>query len=97
MVSHTATQSTTSKEPAAQIAFKMQSLAEAINVTILMTAAGKVVSDRIVKEARALAVTLVLAATAGAVTREMLREMLGRMADQTRKTDTEKWKKIIST
>jgi hypothetical protein len=63
----------------------------------LMSAVGNVVHDHIVNEARELAVALGLATTAAGVTREMLCDMLRKMADQTRRTDTEKWKKIIAT
>jgi hypothetical protein len=72
-------------------------LAQLVESAALMTAAGNVVHDHIVKEATKLAIALGLAATAAGVTREMLCDMLRRMADQTRRSDTEKWKKIIAT
>ena len=68
-----------------------------LTTAVLMTAIGGVVHDHIVNEARDLAIALGLAATAGEITREMLCEMLRRMAQQTRRSDTEKWKKIIAT
>lgn len=71
--------------------------AEDVATAALMTAAGNVVHDHIVNEAKELAVALGLAATAAGVTREMVCDMLRRMAAQTRRTDTEKWKKIIAT
>ena len=72
-------------------------LASAIETIVWMTAAGNVIHDHIVEEARELAVQLGLAASAAAVTREMLCEMLRSMATQNRRTNTDKWKKIIST
>ncbi len=63
----------------------------------LMTAEGNVIHDHIVDEARELAVALGLAATVGSVSREVLCEMLRRMERQYRRSDTDKWKKIIST
>ena len=72
-------------------------LASAIETIVWMTAAGNVIHDHIVEEARQLAIALGVAASAAAVTREMLCEMLRRMATQSRQMDTEKWKKIIST
>ena len=67
------------------------------SLTSLMTAVGGVVHDYIVNEARDLAIALGLATTAAGVTREILCDMLRRMADQARRTDSEKWKKIIAT
>jgi hypothetical protein len=64
---------------------------------VLMTAIGNVIHDHIVDEARELAVALGLAASAATVTREILCQMLDRMAKQNRRSDTAKWKKIIST
>ena len=61
-----------------------------------MTAVGGVIHDHIVDEARELAVAAV-AATAGAVTLDMLCEMLRQMANKVRRSDSEKWKKIIAT
>jgi hypothetical protein len=76
---------------------QLSNLARIIGATVLMTAAGNVVHDHIVDEARKLAVALGLAATVGQVTREMICQMLERMARQTRRADKEKWKKIVST
>jgi Domain of unknown function (DUF4157)/Bacterial toxin 34 len=71
--------------------------AEETDTDILMTAAGNVVDQAIVDEAVGLAIALGLAATAGAVTHEILCQMLDRLAKLYRRTDKEKWKKIIST
>ncbi len=71
--------------------------AEETDTDILMTAAGNVVDQAVVDEAIELAIALGLAATAGAVTHEILCQMLDRLAKLYRRTDTEKWKKIIAT
>jgi hypothetical protein len=75
----------------------LKDLSGTLNTAVLMTAVGSVVHDHIVNEAKELAIALGLAATAGQVTREMQCEMLRRMAQQARRSDTEKWKKIIAT
>lgn len=64
---------------------------------VLMTAVGGVIHDHIVNEAKEMAVALGLAASAAMVTREVLCQMLDRMAKQTRRSDSAKWKKIIAT
>jgi hypothetical protein len=68
-----------------------------LGAAVLMTAVGGVIHDHIVDEARELAVAAGLAATAGAVTLDMLCEMLRQMANKVRRSDSEKWKKIIAT
>jgi hypothetical protein len=68
-----------------------------LTAAVLMTAVGGVLHDHIVNEAKELAIALGLAATAGEISREVLCQMLRKMAQQNRRSDTEKWKKIIAT
>jgi hypothetical protein len=82
---------------AAALAQTLRDIRSILGSTVLMTAAGNVIHDHIVNEARELAVALGLAASAAAVTREILCQMLDRMAKQNRRSDSAKWKKIIST
>ncbi len=97
IVAQSASQSAAQRQAADALGRQLNALASALETAVLMTAAGNVIHGHIVDEARQLAITLGLAASATAVTREMLCEMLRRMATQNRRTDTEKWKKIIST
>jgi hypothetical protein len=89
---------TTSASRSAANRIAAENLAKALKrmTDALMTAVGNVVHDHIVEEARRLAVALGLAQTVGAVTKEILCEMLRKMADQNRRIDKGKWKKIIS-
>ena len=92
-----ASRSEANRRAAEELANALQTLGAWIKTIILMTAVGNVVHGHIVDEARRLAVALGLADTVGAVTKEMLCKMLERMAKQNRRTDTDKWKKILST
>jgi hypothetical protein len=85
------------RRQAAALGRTLRDIRGILGSAVLMTAVGGVVHDFIVDEAKQLAVTLGLAASAALVTREVLCQMLDRMAKQTRRSDSAKWKKIMAT